>query len=112
MARSRSRCCRPPARVDPRPGAPSRPSRTVDQETGMQPAPSRRTAHLYIYEGWADWEPAFTTAGLNTPDYQCGPGHWRVVTVGPGRNTMLHSAGGITALPDLALDDLVPESSD
>ena len=70
-----------------------------------------RTVHLYVFEGYADWEPAFAVAGLNQPQFQREPGAWQVRTVGVGRSAVVRSMGGVAVLPDLALDDIRPEDS-
>jgi len=70
-----------------------------------------RTVHLYVFEGYVDWEPAFAIAGLNQPQFQREPGSWQVRTVGVGRSTVVRSMGGVAVLPDLALDDIRPEDS-
>lgn len=69
------------------------------------------TVHLYVFEGYADWEPAFATAGIHQPDFQREPGRWQVKTVGASPSAPVRSMGGLTVLPDLALDDLDPEHS-
>lgn len=69
-----------------------------------------QTVHLYIFEGFADWEPAFATAGINDPTFQREPGRWRVSTVARSR-APLCSAGGLTLVPDETLDMLDPDDS-
>lgn len=63
------------------------------------------TVHLYVFDGYADWEPAFAIAGINNPRHQREPGRWRVRTVGAAR-TPVRSIGGVAVLPDLALQEL------
>jgi putative intracellular protease/amidase len=63
------------------------------------------TAHLYVFDGLADWEPAFAIAGINNPQFQREPGRWQVQTVGVSR-AMIRSIGGVAVLPDMALQDL------
>ncbi|RZL09339.1 MAG: glutamine amidotransferase [Rubrivivax sp.] len=72
---------------------------------------SDSTVHVYVFEGFADWEPAFATAGIHQPDFQREPGRWQVKTVGASPSATVRSLGGLTVLPDLALDDLDPEHS-
>jgi len=69
-----------------------------------------QTVHLFVFNGMADWEPAFAVAGINNPRFQREPGRYRVRTVGL---TPAHIAtmGGIRIQPDLALDDLSPTAS-
>jgi putative intracellular protease/amidase len=49
-------------------------------------------------------------AGIANPQYQREPGRWRLRTVGVSRNAV-RSMGGLTALPDLALDEIAPADS-
>jgi putative intracellular protease/amidase len=63
------------------------------------------TVHLYVFDGYADWEPAYAVAGIHSPQYQQEPGRWRVRTVGVSRASV-RSMGGMTVLPDLAMQDL------
>ncbi|HEY0856073.1 MAG TPA: type 1 glutamine amidotransferase family protein [Albitalea sp.] len=68
------------------------------------------TVHLYVFDGYADWEPAFALAGINNPQFQREPGRWQVRTVGE-RRELVRSMGGVAVLPDLCLDDLrAPDS--
>lgn len=67
--------------------------------------------HLYVFNGYADWEPAFAIAGIHQPDFQREPGRWRVRTVGASSDVLVRSLGGVAVLPDLAWADLRPEDS-
>jgi putative intracellular protease/amidase len=78
--------------------------------TGRVPPPMK--ACLYLFDGWADWEPAFAVAGIAQPQFQRQPGRWQVVTAGPGRHALQRSMGGVAALPDLSLADLDPQPGD
>jgi putative intracellular protease/amidase len=69
------------------------------------------TVHLYVFDGFADWEPAFATAGLQQPRFQKEPGRFQVRTVAAQRDTLVQSAGGLTIMPDLGLDQLRPADS-
>jgi putative intracellular protease/amidase len=69
-----------------------------------------QTVYLYVFDGMADWEPAFAIAGLNNPRFQREPGRFRVATVARSRDTIT-TMGGIHIEPDLALEDLFPTSS-
>lgn len=69
------------------------------------------TIHLHVYDGFADWEPAFAIAGLNSPQFQREPGRWRVRTVGTRRGTVVRSMGGLAIVPDLGLDEVSPADS-
>lgn len=68
------------------------------------------TVHLYVFEGFADWEAAWAIAGINNPDFQREPGRWRVQTVAVGSG-LVRSMGGLSLLPDLRLSTLFPSSS-
>jgi putative intracellular protease/amidase len=66
--------------------------------------------HLYVFDGFADWEAAFAIAGINSPAFQREPGRWRVKTVGASQS-VVRSMGGMAVLPDGTLDRLAPEDS-
>jgi putative intracellular protease/amidase len=74
-------------------------------------ASARRTVHLYVFDGFADWEAAFAVAGIHNPQFQREPGRWQVKTVGPGRHAVPRSMGGVSVLPDMGVEDLLPEDS-
>lgn len=69
-----------------------------------------RTVHLYVFDTLADWEPGFAVAGLNNPSLQARPGTFQVRTVGPSTEPV-RTIGGLTIVPDLALDELDPSGS-
>ena len=69
-----------------------------------------QTVHMYVFDTLADWEPGFAIAGLNNPAFQTQPGRYRVATVGVSKAPVV-TIGGVTILPDLALEELVPERS-
>ncbi|KQV84562.1 DJ-1/PfpI family protein [Rhizobacter sp. Root1221] len=70
-----------------------------------------QTVHLYVFDGFADWEAAFAVAGIQQPKFQRRPGQWQVRTVGPWRHAPVRSAGGLTVVPDLGLDQIRPADS-
>jgi putative intracellular protease/amidase len=70
----------------------------------------QKTVHLFVFDTLADWEPGFAIAGLNNPDFQAQPGRYHVATVGLSTAPVV-TAGGVTILPDLALDELTPAGS-
>jgi putative intracellular protease/amidase len=61
--------------------------------------------HLYIFPGFADWEAAFATAGIQSPAYQIEPDRYEIRTVAAGGG-IVRSMGGLTILPDLTLPQL------
>ncbi len=65
----------------------------------------QQIVHLYIFPGFADWEPAFATAGIQSRAYQREPDRYEVRTVAAGSG-MVHSMGGLALLPDLSLAQL------
>jgi putative intracellular protease/amidase len=69
------------------------------------------TVHLYVFEGFADWEPAFALAGIRNPDFQRAPGRFAVKTVADRSRAALRSMGGVAVLPDMTLDELHPSQS-
>jgi putative intracellular protease/amidase len=64
-----------------------------------------QTVHLYVFDTLADWEPGYAIAGLNSRSDR-----YRVMTVAE-RKAPVRTSGGVTILPDLALDELTPEHS-
>jgi len=68
-----------------------------------------RDVHLFVLDTLADWEPAFTVAHLNRPAPGM-PSRYRVRTVGLDRRPV-RTIGGLTVVPDLALDELAPADS-
>src|SRR5687768_11177519 len=80
------------------PGAGIAPARSGDQEPTMQV-----TVHLYVFEGFADWEPAFALAGIRNPDFQREPGRFDVKTVASRSRGTLRTMGGIAVQPDMTL---------
>lgn len=71
---------------------------------------SARTVHLYVFDGFADWEAAFAVAGIHQPAFQREPGQWRVQVVG-GSQAPVRSMGGMAVLPDLTLEQITPADS-
>lgn len=69
-----------------------------------------KAVHLYVLEGLADWEAGYTIAGINSPAFQLNPGRYTVRTVGATR-TPVRTMGGVTIVPDLALDELTATDS-
>jgi putative intracellular protease/amidase len=57
--------------------------------------------HVLVFDGFADWEPAFALAELRRS------GGWEVVTVGFSR-APIRSMGGLQVVPDRALGALDP----
>jgi putative intracellular protease/amidase len=66
--------------------------------------------HLFVMDTLADWEPGLAVAGINTPAFQLHPGRYAVRTVGPTRDPV-RTMGGVTFLPDVALEELDPAGS-
>lgn len=65
----------------------------------------QQIVHLYIFPGFADWEPACATAGIHSRAYQLDPDRYEVRTVAAGGG-LVHSMGGLALLPDLTLPQL------
>ncbi|MCM2413168.1 MULTISPECIES: type 1 glutamine amidotransferase family protein [unclassified Streptomyces] len=65
---------------------------------------TRRTAHLAVYDTFADWETGHTTAHLARNGFT-------VRTVGP-TTAPVTSIGGLTVQPGLSLAELRPEDSE
>lgn len=71
-----------------------------------------RTVHLYLFEGFADWEAAYAVAGINTPEFQKAPGTWQVKTVAAAGANLARSMGGLSVMPDIRLSTLFPDDSE
>ncbi|HEU5200685.1 MAG TPA: type 1 glutamine amidotransferase family protein [Ktedonobacterales bacterium] len=71
---------------------------------------SEQTVHLYVFDTLSDWEPVYAIAGINNPAFQAEPSRYRVKTVGEGTQPVT-TIGGVTILPDMALDELAPAQS-
>ena len=69
------------------------------------------TVHLYVFDGYADWEPAFAVAGIGDPRFQREPGRWRVRTAAERADRGVRSMGGVAVRPDVALEALHPSAS-
>jgi putative intracellular protease/amidase len=70
----------------------------------------QQTVHLFVLDTMADWEPGYAVSGINQPAYQANPGRYVVRTVGATRDPV-RTMGGVTILPDLALDEVAPGGS-
>ncbi len=65
---------------------------------------AQRTAYVYVFDGFADWEPASALAELRRTF------GFATKAVGAGREPVV-SMGGLRVLPDLALADFEPDSA-
>ena len=63
------------------------------------------SVHLYVFDGYADWERAYTVAGIHNSQYQREPGRWLVRTVG-ATSAVVRSMGGVAVLPDITMQEL------
>jgi putative intracellular protease/amidase len=68
------------------------------------------TVHHFVHDGMADWETGYATAQLNRPTDAAHPAPYRVVTVAE-RRAPVRTMGGMTIVPDMALDELRPNDS-
>lgn len=69
-----------------------------------------QTIHVYLPEGYADWEVGLALAHLNRHEAQFMPTPFAVRTVGETR-APVRTMAGMTLMPDLALEDVSPDSS-
>jgi putative intracellular protease/amidase len=76
----------------------------------MTDRPALRTVHLFVFDGYADWEPAHAVAGIQSPSFQREPGTWQVRTIALGSGPV-RSMGGLAVLPDLPLEAVEPADS-
>ncbi len=70
----------------------------------------QQTVHLFVFDTFSDWEPAFAIAGINNPAFQAQPGRYCVKTVGINKEPVT-SIGGMTILPAITLAELEPAQS-
>jgi putative intracellular protease/amidase len=70
----------------------------------------QRTVHFFVFDTLADWEAGYAVAGLNNAAFPAHGGRFRVRTVGLSSAPVV-TMGGVTILPELTLDDLLPEHS-
>ncbi|MET7284133.1 type 1 glutamine amidotransferase family protein [Kribbella sp. NPDC005582] len=71
---------------------------------------SATPVHVAVYDTYADWEPGFATAHINSPNWQRKPGRYVVRTVGVSLDP-IRTSGGLRVLPDITLDELSPRES-
>ena len=69
-----------------------------------------KSVHLYVLDSFADWEPSYAVARLNDPAWQKEPGRYRVRTVADSWSRV-RSMGGLSVVPDIVVEDLIPETS-
>ena len=62
---------------------------------------AQRTAYVFVFDGFADWEPASALAELRRTF------GFATRTMGPGRDPVV-SMGGLRVVPDLSLDEFEP----
>ncbi|GLV55504.1 putative protease YoaZ [Dictyobacter sp. S3.2.2.5] len=70
----------------------------------------QQTVHLFVFNTLSDWEPMYAVVAINNPAFQQQPGRYEVKTVGIDREPV-RTTGGLTILPDMALDELDPTRS-
>lgn len=70
----------------------------------------KQCVHLFVFDGFADWEPAYAVAGIRQPDFQRQPGRYEVKTVALAQTSM-RSMGGLAVLPDMLMGALDPADS-
>jgi len=70
---------------------------------------TKSTAHLAIYDTFADWEVGYLLVELRTGRFTGTP--WNIVTVAEQREPIT-TMGGLRIVPDMLLDDLDPAASD
>lgn len=66
--------------------------------------------HVYLPQGFADWEVGLAMAYLNQHPHQFMPTPYSLRTVGETRDPV-RSMGGLTLLPDLTLDEVQASGS-
>src|SRR5687768_18397994 len=71
---------------------------------------TKRKVHLFVFDGMADWEVGYLTAGINNPEFQKAPGSLAIRTVAVA-DRPIKTAGGLRVLPDMLLSALKPKAS-
>ena len=64
------------------------------------------TVHVYLFDGYTDFEPSHVMAGLQNPQFQREPGRWQVRTVSAEAGRLVRSVGGLTVRVDASLKDV------
>jgi putative intracellular protease/amidase len=70
----------------------------------------QKTVDLVVVDTMADWEVGHLTAYVSRTEHQRAPGSVRLRTVGLTRDPV-RTVGGLTVLPDAAVDELDPATS-
>ena len=68
------------------------------------------TVHLLVFDGMADWEPAFAIASIHNPQFQLRPGRFRIQTAARSL-APVKTMGGVRILPDVTIDEVSPAQS-
>lgn len=68
------------------------------------------TVHLFVFDGMADWEPAFAIASIQNPRFQLRPGRYRIQTAARSLAPVT-TMGGVRILPDITIDEVCPARS-
>lgn len=68
------------------------------------------TVHLFVFDGMADWEPAFAVASIHNPRFQSRPGRYRIQTAARSL-APVKTMGGVRILPDVTIDEVSPAHS-
>lgn len=71
---------------------------------------SKRKVHVFVFDGMADWEIGYLTAGIHNPEFQKAPGSLAIRTVALS-DRPIKTAGGLRVLPDMLLPALKPRAS-
>lgn len=71
---------------------------------------NQSTVHLFVFDGMADWEPAFAIASIHNPRLQLQPGRYRIQTAARSLAPAT-TMGGVRILPDITIDEVCPARS-
>lgn len=63
------------------------------------------SVHLFVFDGMADWEPAFAVAAIQNPPFQLNTGSFRVTTAARF-HAPIRTMGGVRILPDMTIDEV------
>jgi putative intracellular protease/amidase len=71
---------------------------------------ARRTVHIGVYDGLADWEIGHVSAAIGSGQFHQRPDAFAIVTVGETTEPVT-TMGGLRVVPDITLDAVRPEDS-
>lgn len=71
---------------------------------------SGRDVYLFVFDGLADWEIGYATAGINNRHFQLRPERYDLRTIAY-RSSPVTTMGGVRIMPDLTIDSIYPDTA-